>query len=199
MKIHFTAALRGNKEVYQKFFNILKKLGYEIITDHILKRDIEEVEKETPEEAELYSRKMQRWIRNADIVISEVSVSDVSVGYEITIALNLGKPVILLYTRGNEPHALKGTNLEKLHTFSYNLDNLEEVLKEALVYAKDQMDVRFNFFISPKIGAYLDWMSRTKKVPRAVYLRKLIEEDMAGSGYTEKGNNNKNKNKKKTE
>ena len=56
--------------------------------------------------------------------------------------------------------------------------SVEEALKLALDYASDQMDTRFNFFISPKHGNYLDWISKNKKVPRAVYLRRLIEKDM---------------------
>jgi hypothetical protein len=45
-------------------------------------------------------------------------------------------------------------------------------------YLSDTQDVRFNFFISPQIGNYLDWVSKNKRIPRAVYLRRLIEEDM---------------------
>jgi hypothetical protein len=42
----------------------------------------------------------------------------------------------------------------------------------------ENIDTRFNFFISPKIGNFLDWIAKKKKLPRAVYLRKLIEDDM---------------------
>ncbi len=178
MKIHFTAALRGKKEDYKKIIKKIKNLGYEIVTEHILERKIEEVEKESPKEAKEYSKKMQRWIKQADIVVSEVSKSDVSVGYEITIALNLGKPVVLLHREEQEPHALKGLNINRLIVFSYNDRTMDEVIETALREAEEQMDVRFNFFISPQIAAYLDWISKEKRVPRAVFLRRLIKEHM---------------------
>ena len=60
----------------------------------------------------------------------------------------------------------------------YNDGNLETVLADALDYASSHQDVRFNFFISPAIGNYLDWISKEKKIPRSVYLRNLIEKDM---------------------
>jgi len=47
-----------------------------------------------------------------------------------------------------------------------------------LHYANKQQDSRFNFFINPKLLAYLDWIARSKRLPRAVFLRKLIEDRM---------------------
>jgi len=44
--------------------------------------------------------------------------------------------------------------------------------------AKRRMDVRFNFFVSPKILAYLDWVAQKRMVPRSVFLRNLIEKEM---------------------
>ena len=52
------------------------------------------------------------------------------------------------------------------------------MVASALDYVSSAQDVRFNFFISPTIGLYLDWISKNKRIPRAVYLRKLIEEEM---------------------
>jgi len=60
----------------------------------------------------------------------------------------------------------------------YTLPELKRTLDYGLEEALNQVDVRFNFFISPQIGRYLDWVSQKKRIPRAVYLRKLIEEEM---------------------
>lgn len=195
MYIYFTASLTG-KAYYLKNYRLIietiKKLGYELISERVLERNPEDVLKENPEEASHYHRAMVMKIKKAEVIIAELSYPSTGVGYEIAIALNEGKPVIGLYVRGKEPYILESSHLEKLQIVEYELDDLQRILEDAIADAKQQMDVRFNFFISPKIGAYLDWISRNKKTPRAVYLRKLIEEDMAGSGYVEKG-------KKKTE
>ena len=73
---------------------------------------------------------------------------------------------------------LLGLKSEKVIWVEYNDNNLKEVLTEALVKAKDQSDVRFNFFVSPKILNYLDWIAKKRMTPRSVFLRDLIEKEM---------------------
>jgi hypothetical protein len=66
----------------------------------------------------------------------------------------------------------------------FEYEDLAELGKEIpmlLDFASDQQDTRFNFFISPKHQNYLDWIAKYKKVPRSVYLRELIETDMANN------------------
>ena len=184
MKFHFFASLEGNKENYKKIFSILKELGYKPVNNHVFTRDIKDVEKETAEESEMYVEKMLNWVNQADFIIAETTDSCISIGYEIMVAQQKGKPVIVLYEikSGNIPHTLKGIPMEKIRIYSYDPSNegdLKEILKTAIEEAKDQMDMRFNFFISPKIGAYLDWIAKHKKLPRAVFLRRLIEGHMS--------------------
>lgn len=180
MKIHFVVAVDGNKHDHESIAKTIEKLGHELVTEHFLTRKLEEIVKESPAESELYAKKAQTWIKKADIVLFETTKPDVSVGYEVALALNMMKPVIVLYNEesGYPPHSLKGYNLEKLQVLGYNAHTLPEILELALEHASESADVRFNFFISPKIGSYLDWISKNKKIPRSVYLRKLIEHDM---------------------
>lgn len=180
MKVHFEGALEGDKKDFKRIIDLIKSNGFEVVTEHSLQREISEVEKETTEEAELYEKQRASWMKKADIVLIESTISNLGAGFEISSALQLGKPIIVLYRLkpGNTPHVLKGVHDERLQVLSYNDDTLAEVLKLALEYAAEKMDTRFNFFISPKIGNFLDWISKKKKLPRAVYLRRLIEEDM---------------------
>lgn len=118
-------------------------------------------------------------IKKSDVIVIEISYpSTANVGHELTYALDSGIPCVALYKRGRDPMFLRGIVNEKLTIVSYEDDNLEEVLGDSLEYALSQQDTRFNFFISPQIGNYLDWVSKNKRIPRAVYLRRLIEEDM---------------------
>ena len=61
---------------------------------------------------------------------------------------------------------------------NYTLDNLEEVVDEALDLVGEQVDTRFNFFISNRLSSYLDWIAKNKRIPRAVYLRQSISKEM---------------------
>ena len=180
MKIHFMAAVDGDKQDYQKIVEILESLGAQILTKHAISRNITDVVNESEEESELAAKKLQKWIKSADIIIFEVTKSDVSIGYEVAIALQSGKPVIVLYKSGTGsiPHGLKGINSDRLQVSSYNYQTLKELLTVSIEYAQEQADTRFNFFVSPKHIAYLDWIAQKRKIPRSVFLRKLIEKEM---------------------
>lgn len=182
MKIHFmSAVIDGNTTDYEKIINAVEQLGHEIVTKHVLERRQTDLNKESPAEAELYAKKVHVWIKKSDAVIFETTKPDVSIGFEVATALNLGKPVIILYRKdiGDAPHALKGIDSEKLQVLGYDMSTLDELMQVALDYAQESVDVRFNFFISPSISHYLDWVSQNKKLPRSVYLRNLIEKEMA--------------------
>jgi len=180
MKVHFIGSLEGNREDYKRIIELLEVLECEVLTKHSISREIQDVEGESEDAARLYAKRMRLWIVRADAIVVEATTQVLGTGYEIALALQLEKPVIVLYRdKGkNTPHVLKGVESEKLQTYKYSDETLEKTLTMALEYARDTIDVRFNFFISPRINRYLDWVSKEKKVPRSVYLRTLIEVDM---------------------
>ena len=102
-----------------------------------------------------------------------------SMGYLVNKALELSKPVIALYTTGHEPFFLTGLDDSRLQIVEYNLNDVEHKVEDAIDYAASQQDTRFNFFVAPKHINFLDWVSQSKKIPRSVFLRKLIEREMA--------------------
>ena len=182
MKAYFTASLKGKEKLIDNYKKIVEQIeiqGYKMLSDHVLKQSTKIVLAKTHEQVVDFYLKFLKLISSADVAIAEVSYPSTNVGHEISIALSKGKPVIVLYTKGNEPRFLTANPVDKLLVYEYDLDSSDSVLKNALKEARDQIDVRFNFFISPKIGAYLDWISKHRKIPRAVFLRRLIEEHMA--------------------
>ena len=60
----------------------------------------------------------------------------------------------------------------------YTADTLEDIIKDFLNYVQGANDMRFTFFITSEIASYLDKISRNKKIPKSVYLRRLIEKEM---------------------
>lgn len=201
MKIYFTGSLHNkdiDKKIYKKIIRYLEKIGNNVKADHILFPTIEDLDRQTMTERMSYYKKLDQWISQSDLVVCEVSYpSTLNIGHEVSLALDKGKPVLALYKKNREPGVLVGISSERLILMEYSDNDLEKVTKEGLSEASDQMDVRFNFFISPRIGTYLDWISKNKKTPRAVYLRKLIEEDMSKSDYEKKEVKSKIKARKK--
>ncbi|MBU2592856.1 MAG: nucleoside 2-deoxyribosyltransferase [Patescibacteria group bacterium] len=181
MKIYFTASLRGKKRFdrnYRKIVSVLETTGCDVDSEQILENDPEKGAFKGREDAIRIYRKLNQMIKQADVIVAEVSHQSVSVGHEISLALENGKPVIALYSIDKAPSLLAGNPNELLQVIKYNMEDLEKVVKKAILKAAEKADVRFNFFVTPKILAYLDWLSQKKRIPRAVYLRNLIEKDM---------------------
>ena len=179
MKVVFVASHTQKEELgeyYKRVVKFLRDKGLDVSSGSLFD---EKLEKEGSDNREKWYKESIREVQKADLVIVEISYpSTANVGHELTYALEIGKPVVALYHKGKEPVFLRGREDEKLLLFEYTENDLESVLDSALEYATDIQDVRFNFFISPAIGRYLDWVSKKRRLPRAVYLRRLIEEDM---------------------
>lgn len=182
MKIYFTAAISDipsdHQKNYQRIVEVLKGLGYEVKADHIIGKTRQILESQSEDEAKAVARKLISWKHQADLVVSETSYPSFGVGQEISYALSQDKPVVALYLPGREPHLLTSIGEEYLYPAEYEIPTLKKILSEYVDYAKEAADTRFNFFVSSEINAFLDWVAKARKIPRAVFLRQLIEEDM---------------------
>lgn len=182
MKVYFTASILSKNEfggAYQKIVNCLEDLGHKVAANHILRRSFEEVQSQIEGDQQRYYRTMLARINDCDLMVAEVSFpSTVHIGHELTLGLEKGKPVLALHQKGKRPVLFWGIDSEKFYLAEYDATNLKEVLEDSIEYLSEQQDVRFNFFISPKIQLYLDWVAKYKRTPRAVYLRELLEKDM---------------------
>lgn len=98
MKIYFAGSIRGGREKveeYKKIISFLAEFG-EVLTEHIGNEALSSFgETERTDEA-IYVRDVS-WIDEADIVVAEVSVTSLGVGYEIGYAEAKGKKIICLY------------------------------------------------------------------------------------------------------
>lgn len=182
MRAYFTASLRGKQNFegnYREIVKTLQKIGVDVFADHILNEKAAEVAvSQTDEQKKKFYHKLFERMKSVDLVVAEISTPSVSVGHEISFALEIGKVVLVLYTEGNGSILLEGSNDRKLKLIEYSLESLPKILPKAVEEAKKSSDVRFNFFISPDILSYLDWVSQYRKVPRSVFLRELIEKEM---------------------
>lgn len=182
MKVYFTSSARASKQLkenYRLIFSLVKSLGHTHLDDYKDSDDASKIYFATHEEnLRLYKNAME-CIRNADVVILEVSTHSLTMGYLLQQGLSMSKPVIALYLQGNKPVFAAGIDNEKLQLVEYTPETLKGELELALQNAQENTDVRFNFFISPAIGRYLDWVSKVKKIPRSVYLRALIEKEIS--------------------
>ncbi len=183
MKICFVASIK-NKEAnvgsYEKIIEVLKESGDKVYYEHVMKYFQKDLNALTEDKKVEFHKKVIDLIKNSDLVVAEISSQSLSVGYLISMALDLSKPTVLLYKGQDKPNIISTLEQsDKLLVGSYKNDDDIKVVLETLLYkAKGKSDVRFNFFVSPKILAYLDWVAQKRMIPRSVFLRNLIEREM---------------------
>ncbi|MBI5449674.1 nucleoside 2-deoxyribosyltransferase [Candidatus Gottesmanbacteria bacterium] len=181
MNVYFTASLVGKKDYQKNYIAIieyLKSKGHTVQGDHILNTTENQVSLQTREERLTFHRKLEDWIQNCDCMIAETSFPSISVGYEVSLALQYHKPVLILYSIGDPPSLFAHHDDDKLVCEKYTFSNVRETIDDFINYVHGSADTRFTFFITPKIAAYLDKVAQMKKLPKSVYLRHLIEKDM---------------------
>lgn len=98
MKIYFAGSIRGgrgDREIYAEIITLLKKYG-EVLTEHIGLESVSSYGQLEMTDIQIYT-KDTNWIKEADVVVAEVTTSSLGVGYELGFAEALKKKVIALY------------------------------------------------------------------------------------------------------
>ncbi|MFC2115631.1 nucleoside 2-deoxyribosyltransferase [Bacteroidota bacterium] len=106
IRIYFAGSIRGGREMahaYQELIQMLQSFG-QVFTEHIGDENAINLDFENLSDKQIHDRDLE-WIRSSDMMIAEVSVPSLGVGYEIARAIELGKPVLGLY-RKNSRHRL---------------------------------------------------------------------------------------------
>lgn len=183
MKLYFVASSRlvgADPKLYGKMYSFLSREG-KMVSDKVMKwikrgiKDLSVAPLKTTRDN--YIKSIEA-VKKADIIIMEVTGHSMSMGYLISKALELNKPVVALHKKEHPPIFIKGINDQKLIICEYESENVEEIMGEALKRANSMVDVRFNFFVNTKILNYLDWVAQKRMQPRSVFLRNLIEREM---------------------
>jgi len=184
MQVYFIASSRlvdKNRDIYGQMYKTISA-EYKMVSDKVWKwvksgvNDLRKGDEQTKREN--YNESL-KCINKADMVVMEISGHSMSMGYLLSKALEINKPVVALYKEEDmEPVFIAGINDPKLILEKYTTTNVEKIILESMKKAKGLIDVRFNFFVSPKILTYLDWVGQKRMIPKSVFLRNLIEHEM---------------------
>ena len=124
-------------------------------------------------------------LSRSDIVILEVSTNSFTQGYILQKALEMYKPVIALHRPGKYPVFLKGIETPLLQILEYDEYNLDKTLKDAIKFAIDNLETRFNVYLSQEISQYLSWFAKKKKLSKSAVVREVLLDHMqANQEYT---------------
>jgi len=181
MKVYFSSTVKAKKSL-EKNFQLIHKtieiLGHKNVSNFLLKVDPKKFYLRPSGIANQHYKQMLREIKSADVVIFEVSLASLGIGYLVNLVLAMEKPVILLHTKDAQPYLFQFLKSERLQIYEYSSDNIKKVLTSALDEARQSANVRFTFFVTPKILQFFEFVAKKKQIPRAVFLRRLIEEAM---------------------
>jgi nucleoside 2-deoxyribosyltransferase len=100
MKIYFACAIVGGRQdeaIYQQIVDTLLADGHEVPTAMNAGPAWQHMEG-SPDPNEVY-RRDTGWIDESQVLIAEVSTPSHGVGYEISYALDRGKPVLCIFRR----------------------------------------------------------------------------------------------------
>lgn len=184
MKIYFNASLAGklkHQEEYEMIIKTVKELGHEIVSDHVMKRNFLKVNKQKKEKHMRDFQIARKNIQESEVVIVEGTYPSIGVGLLTGFALDMYKPVLVLYL--TIPHGLLiGYPNRLLTVVQYNLRNgvkLRKVIKSFLKRAKRKiLKYKFNLMVSETHEQYFEWAASRAKVSKAEFLRNLIESRM---------------------
>ena len=95
--VYFCGAIRGGRALqplYAQIVTFLQKRGWEVLTKHVAAPDVLAQEHRHKFSApDIYARDI-RWLRSCELVVAEVSVPSLGVGFELATAQQLGKPIV---------------------------------------------------------------------------------------------------------
>jgi len=136
MNIYFSCSITGGRQdqqVYHEIVQFLLENGHHVPTAHLAHQDVMQAEKVVSAQS-VYKRDM-RWLKESDALIAEVSTPSHGVGYEIAVALTLGKPTLCCFQRERRvSKILLGNTHLNLHLYAYlNINDLLPAIQDFLV------------------------------------------------------------------
>jgi len=132
MKIYFAGSIRGGREKQQDYFEIIKFCGQfgEVLTEHVGDSNLK-VNGEQKTDEYIYLRDVN-WIEQSDIILADVTIASLGVGYEIAYAEKLNKNIICIYDKNtnNNISAMISGN-KNLYCKGYNdLEEAKKIIQE---------------------------------------------------------------------
>jgi nucleoside 2-deoxyribosyltransferase len=98
MNIYFGGSISGGRAdigIYIELIAYLKKYGH-VLTEHIADTDLTSAGERDLTNEFIHDRDME-WLKSADVIVAEVTVPSLGVGYELGRAVEMRKKILCLY------------------------------------------------------------------------------------------------------
>lgn len=81
-------------DTYSSVIRILSRFG-SVLTEHVGDNSLSEKGESGPDDSEIYKRDIG-WLKEADIIVADVTIPSLGVGYEIGKAEDMGKRILCI-------------------------------------------------------------------------------------------------------
>ncbi|MBN1349444.1 nucleoside 2-deoxyribosyltransferase [candidate division KSB1 bacterium] len=131
MKIYFAGSIRGGREertAYQELIIHLKKFG-QVLSEHIGDDKLGINGEKGITDTKIFKRDIE-WLNQCDLVVAEVTVPSLGVGYELGRAEMMQKPVLCLFntTKGARLSAMiSGNAVFRVAVYDHIQAAIEEI------------------------------------------------------------------------
>lgn len=184
MKVHLVTSkptLENDIEILRKMMSIIKSDGHTMARDWV--ENAFEANQKTGHTADdwshIYNESLGA-IAQADVIIAEASYENFAIGYQVAVAVQQKKPILLL-RRGSADQNAFATGIEDgwVKHEEYDEGNVDKIIKKFLEENDiSTKDMRFNFFIDRPIYNYLRWASLKTGKTKAEILRELVQQEI---------------------
>ena len=175
LKVFFACAAIPDdtrRQVYATVRQLILDLGYGLTYDWM-----SDIGKISP--AELFI-KTDLAIKEADVVVAEVTFPSTGVGQQISLATSRKIPVIALKADWEQPGRFTpGAQGDLMRYFEYNQVNLKKILRDTLGKIKTERFIKFNLVSTSQINQILETESEKVGQSRSQLLRQIIRNWLA--------------------
>lgn len=128
MKIYFAGSIRGGRSKVDDYKRIIGFLdqNHKVLTEHISYSSISN-SGESLSEFEIFDRDL-KMIIESDIIVAEVTLPSLGVGYEVGIAESLKKPILCLFDTNDSDIKLSAMIAGNPHIKIIYYKNIDELL-----------------------------------------------------------------------
>ncbi|XP_032876610.1 2'-deoxynucleoside 5'-phosphate N-hydrolase 1 [Amblyraja radiata] len=137
LRIYFCGSIRGGRGdagIYSRIIGQLKRFG-QVLTEHVGRPELSEKGEGgmQVDDKHIHDRDLQ-WLREADVIVAEVTQPSLGVGYEIGRALAMNKKILCLF-RTPSTYALSAmirgaANGTNVHVKDYSEEKVEIVIQQ---------------------------------------------------------------------
>jgi len=189
MRIHFITSrptLENDISILRKIISFIHFKDHTIVHDWIETAYIRLTERRqvSNQWPMIYVQNLEA-VTQADAIIAETTYENFAVGYQIAVAIQQKKPVLLLRRATADKNAfVTGVEDGWVRHAEYTDDTIEQIVEKFLEENEINLkDMRFNFFIDRKIHNYLRWASFKTGKTKAEVVRQLLKRDIERGDY----------------